>query len=127
MTQTEARIYEVLGQRGKEFKALSCAVTVMEKLLLEEKRSIYDIRVTKQVYPEVAKQMGDRQANITRNIERAARRCWDLKENKIKELVIGDPFEDLHSPKDIILYLAVYAHFGIPYYEALRKFPDCFG
>ena len=48
---------------------MSCAVTVMEKLLLEEKLSVYDIRVTKQIYPEVARQLGDSQANITRNIE----------------------------------------------------------
>ena len=109
------------------FKALSCAVTVMEKLLLEEKLSVYDIRVTKQIYPEVARQLGDSQANITRNIERAARRCWELKEKKMKEVVIGDPLEEIHTPKDIILYLAVYAHFGISYYEALRKFPECFG
>ena len=56
MTTVESQIYEFLRKGGKEFKALSCAIMVMERLLFEEKKSIYDIQVTKDIYPEVVKQ-----------------------------------------------------------------------
>lgn len=58
MTTVESQIYEFLRKGGKEFKALSCAIMVMERLLFEEKKSIYDIQVTKDIYPEVVKLMG---------------------------------------------------------------------
>lgn len=127
MTTVESQIYEFLRKGGKEFKALSCAIMVMERLLFEEKKSIYDIQVTKDIYPEVVKLMGGGPASVTRNIARAARKCWKSQEAQIREKVIGEPCEDMHAQRDLILYLAVYAHFGIPYYEAIRKFPGDFG
>ncbi len=127
MTIADARIYEILGKGGKEAKALSCAVTVMERLLFEGRKSIYDIQVTKDIYPEVAKRMETQPASVARNIARASQKCWKSKESWIRQEVIGEPCEELHAPRDLILYLAVYAHFGMPYYQAIRQFPGDFG
>lgn len=127
VTRVESRIYEFLRKGGKESKALACAVAIMERLLFEEKKSIYDIQVTKDIYPEVVSLTGGTPASVTRNIARAAKKCWKSQEKRIREEIIGEPCEDLHTPRDLILYLAVYAHFGIPYYEAIRKFPGDFG
>ena len=46
--------------------------------------------------------MGGGPASVTRNIARAARKCWKSQEAQIREKVIGEPCEDMHAPRDDI-------------------------
>ena len=77
MTKEEAVIRSILGPVRSEIRTFACAVGITVHLLFDERMSQDDIRVTKHVYPEVAKRTGKSYASVSRKLERMGNLCWD--------------------------------------------------
>lgn len=126
MTQTikeTALMREVFGPGRKGVQTLAYAVCEAGKLLFEERVAMDDILVTKDIYPEVAKRMGRDSRNVARQVERLANQCWDGMDGAQKKKYIGKELKDIRAPKDMIFYLAFYAHFRQGFYRVLEKEP----
>lgn len=124
MTKEAALIREIFGPGRKGTQALASAVREAGKLLFEERIAMDDILVTKDIYPEVAKQLGKGSRNIARQVERLANQCWDGMDGKQKRKYIGKDLKDIRAPKDMIFYLAFYVRFRQGFYKVLEKEPE---
>ena len=90
-----------------------------------------DIRVTHAVYPQVAKRLKTRSGaspsakTTARRIQRLANACWDalVERNLVKEF-LGTSLRDLQAPRDLLFYLAAFSHLGIPFFEAVKRYPE---
>jgi len=56
MTNTEAIIRTILGPIRRDTRPLACSVDCLSELLFVQKIPMDEIMVTKDIYPEVAKQ-----------------------------------------------------------------------
>ena len=123
ITEETALILEIFGPGRKGIQALASAVCEARNLLFEERVAMDDILVTKDIYPEVAKRMGRDSRNVARQVERLANQCWDGMDGAQKKKYIGKELKDIRAPKDMIFYLAFYAHFRQGFYRVLEKEP----
>ncbi len=105
--------------------SLSTAMDVVGELLFECGYSMNDILVTKDVYPETAKRLGKKTGAISKSIERLSRICWDaMVEQDLVTLFIGRTQKYAPSPRDLLVYLAVYAHTGRSFFELAEEYPE---
>lgn len=123
MTKEDALVREIFGPGRKGTQALTSAIREAGKLLFEERVAMDDTLVTKDIYPEVAKQMGKDTRNIARQVERLANQCWDGMDGEQKKKYIGKELKDIRAPKDVIFYLAFYVRFRQGFYKVLEKEP----
>lgn len=124
MTKEEAVIRSILGPVRSEIRTFACAVGITVHLLFDERMSQDDIRVTKHVYPEVAKRTGKSYASVSRKLERMGNLCWDNLGEEGRRTYIGRQLRDIRAPRDMLFYLAFYCHFNRPYYEVLEEMPE---
>ncbi|HIY00298.1 MAG TPA: hypothetical protein IAA26_00380 [Candidatus Blautia faecipullorum] len=124
MTKEEALIRSILGPVRSEIRTFACAVRITDHLLFEKNMAQDDIRVTKHVYPEVARQTGKSYASVSRKLERMGNLCWDNLGEEGRRLYIGRQIRDIRAPRDMLFYLAFYCHFDRPYYEVLEEMPE---
>ena len=106
-------------------RPLSTAMDVVGKLLFECGYSMNDILVTKDVYPETAKRMGKKTGAVSKSIERLSRICWDaMVEQDLVTLFVGRSQKYAPSPRDLLVYLAVYARIGRSFFELAEEYPE---
>lgn len=124
MTKTEAIIRSILGPVRGDIRPLVCSVDRTAHLLFVQRVPMDDILVTKEVYPIVAQQLSKTPGAISRKVERLANACWDalVTRNLVTEY-IGAPLKDIHSPRDMIFYLAFYAYLDVPFFQAIGQQP----
>ena len=70
MTNTEAIIRTILGPIRRDTRPLACSVDCLSELLFVQKIPMDEIMVTKDIYPEVAKQLNKNPRTISRSVER---------------------------------------------------------
>ncbi len=126
MTKEEALIYAILETFRGNVHDLACAVRETERLLFTEQKSIDDILISKDIYPVAARQTRKSLCATTKQIERVANLCWDHLNETSRLKYIGRNLDDIHTPSDMIFYLAYYCHYGKPYYCLLKDFPELF-
>lgn len=124
MTKEEALIYAILETFRGNVYDLACAVSEMENLLFLENKSIHDILISKDVYPVAAKKTHKKLGAATKQIERIANLCWNHLNETSRLKYIGREMDDIHTPSDMIFYLAYYCHYGKSYHELLKDFPE---
>lgn len=52
-------------------------------------------------------------------------RSWDalVERNLVKEF-LGTSLRDIQAPRDLLFYLAAFSHLGIPFFEAVKRYPE---
>ena len=131
MTKTESTIRFLFGASRKDIRPLVHAVDITIKLMFSQGIPMDDIRVTHAVYPQVAKRLKTRSGaspsakTTARRIQRLANACWDalVERNLVKEF-LGTSLRDLQAPRDLLFYLAAFSHLGIPFFEAVKCYPE---
>ena len=84
-----------------------------------------DIKVTKHIYPSVAKLLGQSQGAVTKSIERLTHICWDsMVEQELTEFYIGRELKQMPAPREFLTYLAVYSELETPFFRAIEEYPD---
>lgn len=127
------RVYNrfLFGASRKDIRPLVHAVDITIKLMFSQGIPMDDIRVTHAVYPQVAKRLKTRSGaspsakTTARRIQRLANACWDalVERNLVKEF-LGTSLRDLQAPRDLLFYLAAFSHLGIPFFEAVKRYPE---
>ena len=89
MTNTEAIIRTILGPIRRDTRPLACSVDCLSELLFVQKIPMDEIMVTKDIYPEVAKQLNKNPRTISRSVERLVLCCWEEGNRAYLAKIIG--------------------------------------
>lgn len=121
MTKTERTIYALVGPTRYNTLPFSLAIDLAMELLFVQNIAMDDIRVTRDIYTPVAKQLGKNTAAVSRQIVRLCNLCWDaMLEAGEVEQYLGKPIRDLRAPNEMIFYLAFLVHFDKPFLLSRR-------
>ena len=126
MIKETVLVHEIFGPGKKGTRALVCAVFEAGKLLFEEKVAMDEILVTKDIYPDVAKELySKRYRTVVRQIERLCNRCWDRVrgDEYLLDKILGNHSRELEAPSEIIFLLACYMRYEKPFQEVLEQEP----
>lgn len=116
MKNTEKLVRSVLGASRIKVRPMVLAIETMEYLLFEEGMHRDDIRVTKDIYPAVAKRLDKSVAAVSRSIARTVSQCWCCGDAKQMAQIVGRELTDIYLVGDILFYFAYYRHHMKPYY-----------
>lgn len=107
MSKSELLVRSILGPIRSDIRPLVYAIEIASDLLFVQKVSWDDIRVTKDIYPSVAKQLKRTSNSTARQIERLANLCWEvLLDDNLVLQYIGKSIKDIRAPSDMIFYFA---------------------
>ena len=125
MQKPELLLYSILGPVRSDVRPLACAIEITEQLLFVQHVPIENIKAISHIYSQVAERLKKRTATVTKAIERLTPLCWDaLVLNNLLLTYIGDPSTQVPPPRMLVIYLAVYVHFELPFAVAAKKYPD---
>ncbi len=125
MLKPESLLYSILGPIRSDIRPLACAIEAAEQLLFVRHFPIDDIKVTKHIYPYVAGQIRKSPCAAAKAVERLSPLCWDaLVLKNLLSVYIGDDSMQMPPPGTLVIYLAVYAHFELPFSLAVKQYPD---
>ncbi len=125
MASGEVIVRRILGPVRSDIRPLALAIDITGSLIFEQHIAAEDIRVTKLVYPPVAKLLRLRTAAVTKSIERLTRLCWDaMAEQDLTAFYIGQSVKQAPTPREMLHYLAVYSRLDLPYYTAIDRYPS---
>ena len=125
MLKPESMLHSILGSISYDIRPLACAIEIAKHLLFSQHFDMDDIKVTKHIYSYVAKELQKTPYAVAKAIERLTPLCWNaLVLKDLLPVYIGDPSMQMPPPKTLIIYLAVYAHFEIPFSLAVELYPD---
>lgn len=104
MTKTERTIYALVGPTRYNTLPFSMAIDLAMELLFVQNIAMDDVRVTRDIYTPVAKQLGKNTAAVSRQIVRLCNLCWDaMLEAGEVEQYLGKPIRDLRAERDDFL------------------------
>lgn len=127
MSKSELLVRSILGPIRSDIRPLVYAIEIASDLLFVQKVSWDDIRVTKDIYPSVAKQLKRTSNSTARQIERLANLCWEvLLDDNLVLQYIGKSIKDIRAPIDMIFYLAFYNYFDAPFFHVVSQQPALF-
>ena len=131
MAKTEAVVRFILGPIGMDVRPLAYAADIAIDLIFYQRMSMDDIQVTNDIYPEVAKLLKNHygkvptSGTVSKRIQRLANLYWEtLVDRDLVLEYVGAPIKDIRAPRDIIFYIAFYAHLDTPYFIAIRQEPS---
>ena len=124
MTNTEAIIRTILGPIRRDTRPLACSVDCLSELLFVQKIPMDEIMVTKDIYPEVAKQLNKNPRTISRSVERLVLCCWEEGNRAYLAKIIGRNLTTLREPREMLFYLSVYSHWNVPFVTAVQAQPS---
>ena len=125
MQKPKLLLYSILGPIRPDIRPLVYAVETAEQLLFVWHVPMEDIKAISHIYSQVAERLKKRTATVTKAIERLTPLCWDaLVLNNLLLTYIGDPSTQVPPPRMLVIYLATYAYFELPFAVAAKKYPD---
>lgn len=110
----------IMGHTRNDIRPLAYSIVEAADLLFANDQPWDEIKITKDVYPNVARKLGKSLSATSRSVERLVNRCWDKMTPQQKLEYIGRDLEDITSTTDFIVYLAYYLHYNQPYFEVIR-------
>ena len=121
-SRTERLLYSIIGSTSTNALPFACAVDMVYDLLFVKNLPRGKIRVTKDVYPAVAQQLGKSTSAVTRRISYFGNLCWDMasREDRIVEL-FGRPLCEAPSTADLLVYLAALLYYGEPFFTVMEN------
>ena len=124
MANAEILLHTIFGSVRSDIRPLAFAIDTAGGLLFSQHLSMDDIRVTKDIYAEVAKQFRCKLDTASRRIERLALNCWDaLKEQELVSFYFGRDIKYFPTAGSLIIYLAFYSHWNTPYFTVMEHNP----
>ncbi len=125
MASSEVILRRILGPIRSSIRPLVLAVDITRSLLFQLHIAMDDIKVTKHIYPSVAKLLGQSQSAVTKSIERLTHICWDsMAEQELTEFYIGRDLRQMPTPREFLTYMAVYSELETPFFHAIEEYPD---
>ncbi len=121
MTKTETLLRALLGPVREDIRPLAAVVDYVAGLLFVEEMQLDDVRITKRVYPAVAKQLGKPATAISRSVERLTARCWSDGDPELLQTILGRKVLAPYSPRETVICLAYYVHYDCSMHEVLRR------
>ena len=123
MTKSERIIRSIIGAERTNIRALAVAVDITADVLFIQGVPMDEIAVSKDIYPVVANRIGKTIPPTVRQIERTANLCIDALDDPLMEQYIGRPLAFRPPPRALIIYLALYLHFGEPFFKVIERDP----
>lgn len=124
MTNAEIVLRGILGPIRSSIRPLVLAVDITEELLFQQHFSMDDILVTKHVYPRAAEIMKKKVDAVSKSVERLAHLCWNaLVEQELVTCYLGRELRHFPTPRDFLIYLAVYSYLRVPFFTAIEQYP----
>lgn len=124
MANSEVILRRILGPIRSDIRPLALAVDITEGLIFQKNIAVDDIKVTKHVYPLVAKRLRQSTAAVTKSVERLTHICWDsLVEQDLTTYYLGRPVTQPPTPREMLTFLAVYSALSTPFFAAIEQNP----
>lgn len=126
MPTANTLVRSIFGFSRCNTQALVRSIEIAYELLFVQGRSRNSIQVTKDIYPDVAREIQPkRYKTVVRQIERLCNQCWDRirADPYLLEKVIGNHTKELEAPSEIIFLLACYLKYKKPFQEVLEREP----
>lgn len=126
MQTANSLVRSIFGFSRCNIKSLVCSVEVAYELMFVREQSRSSIKVTKDIYPEVAKKFGlENYDSVVRQIERLCNKCWDQiqSDDYLLKKFVGNRAQELESSSEVIFLLACYMKYGKPFQEVLEQEP----
>ena len=126
MQTANSVVRSVFGFSRCNIKSLVCSVEVAYELMFIQGRSRSSIKVTKDIYPEVAGEFrSENYDSVVRQIERICNKCWDRiqRDDYLLKKFVGNRAQELESSSEIIFLLACYMKYRKPFQEVLEQEP----
>lgn len=111
----------IIGHTRSDIRPLAYSIAAAADLLFIHNIPWDEIRITKDIYPIVAKRLGKSTSATARSVERLVNRCWDQMTPQQKLQYIGRNLEDITSTTDFIVYLAYYLQYDSSYFEVIQS------
>lgn len=121
MTKTETLLRALLGPVREDVRPLAAVVDCVVQLLFVECIPLDDVRITKCVYPAVAKQLGKPVTAVSRSVERLTARCWSDGDPQLLQAIMGRKVLTPFSPRETVICLAFYVFHGCSMHEVLLR------
>ena len=121
MTKTETLLRALMRPVRDDIRPLAAVVDYVAGLLFVEEMQLDDVRITKRVYPAVAKQLGKPATAISRSVERLTARCWSDGDPELLQTILGRKVLAPYSPRETVICLAYYVHYDCSMHEVLRR------
>ncbi len=126
MQSANSLVRSIFGFSRCNIGALVRCVEIAYELMFVQGRSRNSIQVTKDVYPDAAKDFyPKRYQTVVRQIERTCNQCWERiqKDEYLLKKIVGNHSKELESPSEIIFLLACYMRYEKPFQEVLEQEP----
>ena len=125
MSKSEKLIWSILGIGRSDVRPLIYCVETMADLLFSKHVQISSVRITKHIYPAVARRLGKNPATVSRSAERLTNLCLEaiFRQNRVFEF-FGRPLHDMPSTSELLFYLAFLLHFDKPFFSVLEDADD---
>lgn len=125
MTSPEVLVRTILGPVRSNIRPLALAVDITAQLLFLQHFAMDDIRVTKLIYPDVAKLLHSKPDSTARRVIRLTHLCWDaLVEQNLVRHYVGRDLRFNPDPHDILLFLAVFSYLDTPFFTVIDRNPQ---
>ncbi len=126
MQSANSLVRSIFGFSRCNIWPLVRCVEIAYELMFIYGRSRNSIQVTKDIYPDVAKELySKRYRTVVRQIERLCNRCWDRVrgDEYLLDKILGNHSRELEAPSEIIFLLACYMRYEKPFQEVLEQEP----
>lgn len=126
MLTANSLVRSIFGFSRRNLKSLVRSVEVAYELMFLQGRCKSSIKVTKDIYPDVARELRPRSyAAVVRQIERLCNACWDRiqKDDHLLERIVGNHVQELDAPSTVIFLLACYMKYEKPFQKVLEQKP----
>lgn len=126
MLTANSLVRSIFGFSRCNIQALVRSIEIAYELLFIQGRSRNSIQVTKDIYPDVAREIPSKHyKTVVRQIERLCNQCWDRvrADPYLLEEIMGNHAKELESPSEVIFLLACYLKYKKPFQEVLEREP----
>ena len=110
MITAESLFFAILGTTRAEITPSVLATEITAELLFDENLGFDDFRITKDVYPTVAKLLRRSSDSVSRSVERMTARLWRCGSPEQLRKITGQERLLPRPARETILYLAYYLY-----------------
>lgn len=123
LTSSEKLIYFIIGMTRSDIRPMAKAMDVIIDLHFLQGIPKCEIKITKNVYPQVAAMLNKSSASVERSVERLANLCWDIAEKeKMIDKLTGRPHLAVPSVSNILFYFCYLLYSGQPFFLLFDSF-----
>lgn len=121
MSPIEAMVRSILGDTIRNIRPMICAIEVAIEKSFACGKSIEDLQMSRDIHPEVADRLDMKIKAATRQTERLAMVCWEEGDRARLNEIVGWDVQYPMAPKELLIALAAYAFYGVPYREIINR------